>query len=156
LILALLSRLGSGRTDNTAFTNSDIAFHISDGYVYFDRFDLAGDAITLKGIGEMSLERQLSLDFYSLVGREQFWSPLVRPFLGEASRQFMLIHVDGTLSAPRTTQEMLPGLNETLQQLFPELGNMTSGARSPAPPPTTTPPPAAPGPTGRLPFSRWR
>jgi hypothetical protein len=128
LILAVLSRLGSGRTDNTAFTNSDIAFHVSDGYVYFDRFDLAGDAITLKGIGEMSLERQLSLDFYSIMGREQFWNPLVRPFLGEASRQFLLIHVDGTLSNPRTTQEVLPGLNETLQQLFPELGNLSAGA----------------------------
>jgi hypothetical protein len=129
LILALLSRIRSGRTDNTAFSTSDIAFHISDGYVYFDRFDLAGDAITLKGIGEMSLERQLSLDFYSIVGREQLWNPLVRPFLGEASRQFLLIHVDGTLSNPQTTQEVLPGLNETLQQLFPELSNMTQGHR---------------------------
>jgi hypothetical protein len=127
LILAVLSRLGSGRTNNTAFSNSDIAFHLSDGYVYFDRFDLAGDAITLKGIGEMSLERQLSLDFYSIMGREQFWNPLVRPFLGEASRQFLLIHVDGTLSNPRTTQEVLPGLNETLQQLFPELTNLSAG-----------------------------
>jgi hypothetical protein len=128
LILAVLNRLGSGRTDNTAFTNSDIAFHVSDGYVYFDRFDLAGDAITLKGIGEMSLDRQLSLDFYSIMGREQFWNPLVRPFLGEASRQFLLIHVDGTLNNPRTTQEVLPALNETLQQLFPELTNLAPGA----------------------------
>ncbi len=126
LILALLSRMGSGRTDNTAFTSSDVAFHISDDYVYFDRFDLAGDAITLKGIGEMSLERQLSLDFYSIVGREQLWNPIVRPFLGEASRQFLLIHVNGTLSNPRTTQEVLPGLNETLQQLFPELSSASS------------------------------
>ncbi len=120
LILALLNRLGSGRRDGAAFSASDISFHVRDSYVYFDRFDLSGEAITLKGIGEMSLDRELSLDFYSIVGREQLWSPLVRPFLGEASRQFMQIHVDGTLSDPRTTQEVLPGLNETLQQLFPE------------------------------------
>jgi hypothetical protein len=120
LVLALIDRLRSGRT-GAAFNASDIAFRVSDDYVYFDRFDLTGDTITLKGVGEMSLDRQLRLDFYSLMGKEQLWSPLVRPFLGEASRQFLLIHVDGTLSNPRTTQEMLPGLNETLQQLFPEL-----------------------------------
>ena len=68
----------------------------------------------------MSLDQQLSLDFYSIMGREQRWSPLVRPFLGEASRQFLQIHVNGTLSNPQTTQEVLPGINETLQQLFPE------------------------------------
>ncbi len=120
LVLALLNRISSGKSDNTAFTNSDIAYRISDGYVYFDRFDLSGDAITLKGKGDMSLQRELNLDFYTIVGREQFWSPLVRPFLAEAGRQFLQIHVDGTLDQPVTRQEVLPGLNETLQELFPE------------------------------------
>ena len=120
LILALINRLGTGRADNAAFTTTDVAFHVRDSYVYFDQFDLSGDTITLKGIGDMSLDQQLSLDFYSIMGREQRWSPLVRPFLGEASRQFLQIHVNGTLSNPQTTQEVLPGINETLQQLFPE------------------------------------
>jgi hypothetical protein len=120
LILALINRLSSGRRDNAAFHSSDIAFHIRDGYVYFTRFDLSGDAMTLKGFGDMSLNREIRLDFYSMMGREQLWSPLVQPFLRETSRQFLQIHVDGTLSNPRTTQEVLPGLNETLQQLFPE------------------------------------
>lgn len=131
LILALLNRLSSGRRDNAAFNASDIAFHIRDGYVYFTRFDLSGDAITLKGFGDMSLDREIRLDFYSLMGREQLWSPLVQPFLRETSRQFLQIHVDGTLSNPRTTQEVLPGLNETLQQLFPEQATAT-------PPPATS------------------
>ena len=121
IVLAVLSRIGSGKADNTAFNSSDVVFGIRDGYVYFKQFDLSGDTITLKGIGEMSLDRELNLDFYSLVGSEGLWSPLVRPFLGEASRQFLQIHVDGTLDAPVTRQEVLPGLNETLQQLFPEL-----------------------------------
>ena len=120
LVLALLNRISSGKSDNTAFTNSDIGYRVRDGYVYFDRFDLSGDAITLKGKGEMSLQRQLNLDFYTIMGREQFWSPLVRPFLAEAGRQFLQIHVGGTLDNPTTRQEVLPGLNETLQELFPE------------------------------------
>ncbi|MDG2384651.1 MAG: AsmA-like C-terminal region-containing protein [Pirellulaceae bacterium] len=134
IVLAVLSRMSSGKSDNTAFTNSDIAYRISNGYVYFDRFDLSGDAITLKGIGEMSLERKLNLDFYSIVGREQLWSPIVRPFLGEASRQFLQIHVDGTLDNPVTRQEVLPGLNETLQQLFPEQIAPTQESRTSASP----------------------
>ena len=120
-MLALLKLLSSGNRDTTAFSSSDVSFQIRGDHIYFDRFDLRGDAITLKGIGEMGLNRQLNLDFYSIVGREQLWSPLVRPILGEASRQFLRIHVDGTLDDPVTTQEVLPGLNETLQQLFPEL-----------------------------------
>ncbi|MCA9147986.1 MAG: hypothetical protein KDA92_01740 [Planctomycetales bacterium] len=121
LILALWGRLSSNRPTASTITNSDMAFTVRDGYVYFDRFDLSGDAITLKGIGEMGLNREINLDFYTIMGREQLWSPLVRPFLGEASRQFLQIHVDGTLSDPRTTPEVLPGINETLQRLFPEM-----------------------------------
>ncbi len=120
IVLAVINRLSSGRRDNAAFTASDVSFRIRDGYVYFDRFDLRGDTVTLKGIGEMSLNQELDLDFYTIVGREQLWSPLVRPFLGEASRQFLQIHVAGTLANPRARQEVLPGLNETLQRLFPE------------------------------------
>ncbi len=136
LVLALLNLLSSGKRNTAAFSSSDVSFQVRGGHVYFDRFDLGGDAITLKGIGEMGLDRRLNLDFYSIVGREQLWSPIVRPILGEASRQFLRIHVDGTLEHPVTTQEVLPGLNGTLQQLFPELATPT--ARRESKPPTST------------------
>lgn len=145
LILALLNRLGTGRSDNTAFTNSEAKFIIRDGFFYFDQFDLTGDTITLKGEGEVGMDRSVSLNFYSLMGREQLWSPLVRPFIGEASRQFLLIHVDGTLDTPKTTQEVLPGLNETLRQLFPEQSALDASRRTPNPPtPNRTAPSATP------------
>jgi hypothetical protein len=107
-----------------------VAFRVRDDYVYFDRFDLSGDTITLKGRGEMSLDQELALNFYSVVN-EQLWSPLVRPFLGEASRQFLLIRVDGTLGQPQTSQEVLPGLNETLQQMFPEQVDPATATKPP-------------------------
>lgn len=144
IVLALLSRLSSGRRNNTAFTECDVAFRVSQEYVYFDRFDLAGDAITLKGLGEMSLNRDLDLDFYSIMGREQLWSPLVRPFLGEASKQFLLIHVNGTLSEPQTSQEVLPRLNESLQQLFPEQYETAADPRPVPPPPAAVAPRRSP------------
>jgi hypothetical protein len=74
----------------------------------------------LKGIGEMDFQRKLNLQFYTIVGREQHWIPLIRPLLGEASRQFLLIHVVGSLDQPQMTREVLPGLNDQLRRLFPE------------------------------------
>ena len=111
LVLALIRRLSSGKRNNTAFNSCDVLFQVRANHVYFDRFDLSGDAISLKGIGEMGLDRQLDLDFYSIVGREQLWNPLVRPILGEASRQFLRIHVGGTPDRPVTTREVFVALN---------------------------------------------
>jgi hypothetical protein len=124
LILSVLQRLRHGNGDATAFTSSDVAFRVQGRDIYLDHCDLIGDTITLKGIGWIGgfdAERDMRLDFYSLVGKEKMWAPMVRPLLGEASRQFMLVRVRGSLDAPVIRQEILPGLNETLQHLFPEL-----------------------------------
>ena len=133
VMIALLKILRVQSPDRTAFTTSDVKFRIQGDHVYLDRIDLDGDAISLKGNGEMSLDRTINLDFYTQVGRDEWSLPIVRPLLGEASRQFMLIRVHGTLDAPRTEREMLPGLNETLQQLFPEeiTGPAPGGRTSP-------------------------
>jgi hypothetical protein len=119
LIVALLNML-YGTTDRTAFNSSEAKFRVLGEAIYLDQIDLRGDAMTLKGQGEMSLDGQIDLDFYSLLGRERDYLPAVLPFLGEASRRFLRIHVSGTLDEPRTTQNVLPFVNETLQQLFPE------------------------------------
>jgi hypothetical protein len=127
LILAVLQRLRYGNDDTSAFTASDLAFRVQGRDIYFDHCDLIGDTITLKGIGWIGgfdAERELRLDFYSIVGREHLWMPVVRPLLGEASRQFMLVKVRGSLDDPNIRQEILPGLNETLQRLFPELAEL--------------------------------
>lgn len=120
VVLAIIERMRSGKRDSSAFTNSEMKFRVDGEHIYFDEFVLAGDALTLKGQGDVSLKRDVNLDFYSIVGRENLWLPEFLPVVREAGRQFMLIHVDGTLDKPQTTQEMLPGLNETLQRLFPE------------------------------------
>ena len=88
--------------------------------IYLDRLDFHGDAITLKGTGEMDWQRHINLQFYTMVGRDEVQVPILRPLLGEASRQLMLIQVGGTLDAPEPTRQAFPGLNETLQQIFPE------------------------------------
>ncbi|MCA9212300.1 MAG: hypothetical protein KDB27_04480 [Planctomycetales bacterium] len=129
LILALLKRLRHGDNDSSAFTDVDLAFSIDGQHVRFDRFDLAGEALTLKGTGMSGPQitnspehasREIALDFYSIVGRENMLMPILRPVLGEASRQFLLVKVRGTLENPQTRQEVLPGLNDAIRRAFPE------------------------------------
>jgi hypothetical protein len=120
-MVALLKILEARAPDRTAFTSSDSTFRVRGDRVYFDQIDLYGDAVTLKGDGEVDLQRRLNLQFYTIMGREARWLPAIRPLLGEASRQFLLIKVQGTVEEPQMTREVLPGLNEGLRQFFPEL-----------------------------------
>ena len=108
------------RPNKTAFNNSDIDFRIQGDRLYFDRLDFKGDAITLKGNGEMDLDRNLNLEFYTLVGRDEVRVPVITPMLGLASQQLLLIQVAGTLEHPELNKKAFPGLNDTLKQLFPE------------------------------------
>ncbi len=133
-MLALLKVLRIRPPDTTGFTSSDIDFRLRGDRVYFDRIHFNGDAISLKGKGELDIDRHLDLEFYALVGRE-LNVPIVQTILRQASRQLLRIYVKGTLDRPDMTREALPLLKETLQQLFPEATNRTQ----------LTGPPALPG-----------
>jgi hypothetical protein len=121
LMLALLKLLSVRQPDKTAFTTSDIDFRIQGDHIYLDRVNFNGDAISLRGNGWMDLQRHINLNFYSLVGRDNLRVPLISDALGLASQQILLIHVGGTLDEPELKREAFPGLNDTLQQIFPEV-----------------------------------
>ena len=108
--------------DRTAFTSSDVDFRIEADRIYFDRIDFDGDAVSLDGRGEMSLDRQVSLTFGTTVGRDDYYTALVRPILKEAGRQLMVIEVTGTLDDPQVHRKPMPQLSERLQQIFPAEG----------------------------------
>lgn len=118
--LSLFKTMRTGSTDRTAFNASDAKFRLQGDHIYFDRLDLQGDTLTLKGIGEMNRNRDLKLDFYTVVGREDAYLPALRPLLGMASRRFLVVKVTGNLDNPQMSREVLPGINDTLRQLFPE------------------------------------
>ena len=126
VMLSLLNTLSTGSTDNTAFNSSEMAFNIKGDRIYFDKLDLKGPALTLKGLGDAGFDRDLNLDFYSIVGREESYVPMVRSLLGMASSRFMQVHVSGTMDDPKITQKILPGIDQTLQQLFPEVAEAES------------------------------
>ena len=133
VMLQTLKLLSIRRPDKTAFTSSDIDFRIRGNHIYMDRIKFTGDAISLRGKGDISLHNslgaeslaamtppELNMQFYTLVGRDEFRIPGISDLLSQASQQILLIRVTGTPDAPNVTQEPLPALKETLEQIFPE------------------------------------
>jgi hypothetical protein len=127
-MVALLSLLNLRPPEATAFTTADIDYRVQGDHVYFDRIDFHGDAITLRGRGDMDFERRIDLQFYTMVGRDELHVPILRPVLGEASRRFLLIEVGGTCDQPEVRPTAFPVLNETLQQIFPEAAQTESSS----------------------------
>jgi hypothetical protein len=121
-------------TDKAVFTSSNLDFQIEGEDLEFSRFDLNGDALCLKGRGRMQLSspRRVDLQFYSQMGRDEYQLPLLRPLLGAASKQFLVVEVTGTAEQPDVKKTMMPGINEQLRQLFPELAE---GLPQTVPPP---------------------
>ena len=146
-IISLLNEMRVTQEDPRAFTASDLDFRIQGDHLYFSRFDLHGESLTLKGQGEMGFDRRILIDFYTILGGENRWLPFMRNMVGQASKQFLMIRVSGTLDNIQMTREVLPGLNERLQILFPELtpsapGTTAAAARNNLPYRAPPPPPS--------------
>jgi hypothetical protein len=69
----------------------------------------------------MDFHAAIRLTFYAVVGRDELRLPVIRDVLGGASRQIMLIHVDGTLYDPQMTKQAFPGVAQALQQFQADL-----------------------------------
>jgi hypothetical protein len=123
VMVSLLKILSIRPPDQSAFSDATIDYRVEGEHVYFDRIDFRGDAISLRGKGEMDSQSAIRLTFYTLVGRGEIELPVIKQVLRGASQQLVAIHVDGTLQEPKTRQEALPALSQALQQLRDELQN---------------------------------
>jgi hypothetical protein len=128
--IALLKPLSVRSADDSAFTTSDIDFRVEGDDLTLDRFDLAGDAISLKGRGRLSEQKQVDVMFYTQVGRRDL--QVLRPLMAGASPSFLLIEVTGTIDSPSVKKTAFPVLNETLRELFPDLARGDGPAASEA------------------------
>jgi hypothetical protein len=132
-IVALLKLTSINSADRNAFNSSSVDFRIEGDDFELDRIELIGDAITLKGRGRVTSAREVNMQLYTQVGRDEAYLPIFRPLLGEASRQFLLFEVSGTLDRPVVDRQVLPNLNERLQELFPELAQIGGSREAPRP-----------------------
>jgi len=117
VVVALLKILRVKAPDRNAFGTSLIDFRIEGPRAYLDNIELAGDAISLVGAGEVDFDGNLQLTFRSIMGDSQSQLPGMKRLLGGASGQFMLVHVDGTIGDPVTSTEAFPTLAAAVQKL---------------------------------------
>ncbi|MCA9107355.1 MAG: hypothetical protein KDA83_18205 [Planctomycetales bacterium] len=120
LMVNLLKLLSIRQVDRTAFTTSTIDYRIERDRVELQRVELAGDAISLAGSGELDFSGRLQAQFYTRVGRQELKLPILSPLVGAASRQFLLIRVDGSLYDPQVTQVPFPKINDAIQAMTAE------------------------------------
>jgi len=117
VVVALLKMLRIKAPDRKAFSSSLVDFRIEGPHAYLDNIELAGDAISLVGNGEVDFDSNVHMTFRSIMGDSETQLPVMKRVLGGASGQFMLIHVDGTISNPEMTSEAFPTLSAALQKL---------------------------------------
>ncbi|MDZ4779333.1 MAG: AsmA-like C-terminal region-containing protein [Planctomycetia bacterium] len=134
-MVQLLSILRLKTPSQTAFTNSEVDFELDGGRYYFKRLQFVGDALSLYGRGEMDLERNVTANFYTMVGAHRI--PGLSDLMGSASQQIMLVRATGPLDQLSITNEVFPGVNEFLQQLQSDLQVPLAGAATTVPAPGT-------------------
>ena len=117
VVLSLLKILRVKEVTTTAFDTSNINFRLKGDQIELQRIELIGDAISLIGNGKLNLARDIDLNFYSVVGRNNY-IPLLSELVELGAQQIMWININGNLDNPQTHQNFLPYLNESIKQLF--------------------------------------
>lgn len=116
-MVTLLKVLRLKKPNNTAFTQSDVAFHIEGDHIYLDRILFEGDAVSLEGQGELGFNRDIRVALRATIAQGDRWLPVFREMLKGAAQQIVEIHVEGTLDKPEFRNEPFPGVGKALKQL---------------------------------------
>ena len=117
MMISLLKILSIRAPDRNAFGTASMDYHIEGEHIYLDRIDFNGDAISLRGKGEMDFQSNVKMNFSTRVGQAELDLPVVRQIFRGASEQFLQIYVGGTLQNPEIRKEAFPAVNQALQQL---------------------------------------
>ncbi len=117
VLVAMLKVLRNRTPDSTAFNRVDAQFGIQGEHIHFQQLNLLGDAVSLYGRGETSLDRKLNLVFYSLVGPADLPIPLWKTIAGQVSQQGLQIKVTGTWDKPESQKDVLPSVNQVIQEI---------------------------------------
>lgn len=138
VMFQVFQRLTFVPPDNTAFDEARLAFKIRNEQFEFDRIDLLGNAISLRGRGTIRFDEKVDLEFISAVPKAQLPIPLVRELVNASQNGFMAVRVGGTIAQPvtnvqtnlvidRAMRDFLGGF-QPFAPLFPAAPN-TPGSR---------------------------
>lgn len=118
VVLSLLKILSIKEVNRTAFDSSNVDFSVKGNQLKLNRIELIGDAISLIGNGYLELLRHADINFYSVVGRNRFYIPLISELYRAGSQRIMWINIGGPLNNLQTTRKVLPGLDDSLRALI--------------------------------------
>ena len=119
-MVALLSNLG-GNKERGVFSSSEVDFRVQSERFIMDRIALEGDAVSLYGNGWMSFDKEINMDFYSLVGRQRIAIPFINQVVAEASKGLLRIDVAGSLEKPQVNGTAFPELDGTMVRILQDL-----------------------------------
>lgn len=132
VILSLLKILSVKEPSRTAFDSSNVDFTIKGEQMKFDRIELIGDAISLIGNGYMELARHADMNFYSIMGRNRVYIPLLSDLYRAGSQRVMWINIGGPLNNLQSSRRVLPGLDDGLRTLLDNKRNDQQRANFPS------------------------
>ncbi len=116
-MVSLLKILNLRPPTTTAFTNSTIEYQIEGDHLYLKKIAVNGDLISLEGAGEMGPDSQINLTLHPILGRSDWELPAVKSLMGATSRQFVRVHVTGTLADPQMRREVLPAVGKAIERM---------------------------------------
>jgi hypothetical protein len=124
LVIDLLTFLSGKLPRGSAFQEASGEFIIDGERLRVSKLELLGDALSLRGEGEMQVNGGgLNLEMYGLLWGRQL--PLLPPILDQIppaiSKRLMKIRVQGSLSSAQVNTEPLPIVMEPLKSLWQRL-----------------------------------
>jgi hypothetical protein len=138
VFIQIFKTLSLATPDKTAFTYALATFDIGNRTIKFNRIDLMGDAISLRGRGRASFDGPLNLEFYSRPARS--WQvPLLSNFVDQFGQGWVGVSVSGTIRDPRARIEAMPQFDAAFRQFMSAFNR--PGAVPQLSPPWMPPPP---------------
>lgn len=133
VFLATMRQLSRPDLDTRAFDSSLAQFVIANREIQFQRMEFNGDALSLIGEGKVDFDRHVDLNFYTMMGRNRFYLPLLTELARASSQQIFWVEVTGDLANPQTTRKILPVLNDGLRRLLGAPESRSAGSLPLAP-----------------------
>ena len=147
VFIQIFKTLSLATPDKTAFNYALTSFNVRNRTVFFDKIDLIGDAISLRGRGHASFDGPLSLAFYSRAASA--WQvPLVSNLVDQFTQGWVGVQVSGSVQRPRAQIVAMPQFDAAFRQFLGAINR-------PGSIPQLTPPPwmVAPAPRAAAAFN---
>jgi hypothetical protein len=129
VMLAVIKSMRVGTKNQTAFDESNVDFRLVGEELEFTRIEMLGTPVSLLGNGKANLDREIDLNFYSIMGKNRFQIPVLSDLYKASSQQVLWINVNGSIDDPQTHRNVLPQLNDSLKQLFQPIEPLNMATR---------------------------